>query len=484
MNKNLIKYIQKQKDKGVDEETIRNSLLANNWREKAINKALAQSEVKKEENPKKESNIPDKRTTTESSTNEVENVEKKQKPSSKNNKLFLIVTIIALAIVLLGGSTYAYFYFQTNPNKIIAEMITNISDIKSLTYDNTVTLKISDEFLQKSDLDFNLSKNTEVSLSVAGKTNLIDPEAPAADFNIGLAGLEELNTSGFGLSLKIVDKELYFKISGIEELLKQFNYDSLLDYVDEWITVKGEAVEDLGINYDKQIEERVWEYADRTKIKDIIGQEDLFTIQKSYSGEQIKNEDVYHFDFAINEEAIINIYSSYLQSVTGELPDDERINDMKEQLDQIEFKNGEIWIAKSDKLPRKINLDIEISEDNEYAATVSYQAKYSDFNKDTEIEKPSNPVGIDEIMAAFQNTMLYENNYDYIPQYCEDDVIYPDSDNDGLNDCEEFYVYMSDEDNPDSDGDGYTDGEEVTNGYNPIGEGLIFTDPGLGKAAR
>jgi len=48
-----------------------------------------------------------------------------------------------------------------------------------------------------------------------------------------------------------------------------------------------------------------------------------------------------------------------------------------------------------------------------------------------------------------------------------------DSDNDGLTDMEEKYLYKTDPNNSDSDGDGYNDGEEVSGGYNPLGEGKL-----------
>jgi hypothetical protein len=48
-----------------------------------------------------------------------------------------------------------------------------------------------------------------------------------------------------------------------------------------------------------------------------------------------------------------------------------------------------------------------------------------------------------------------------------------DSDNDGLSDKNEINLYQTDPNNPDTDSDGYLDGEEVNNGYNPLGDGLL-----------
>lgn len=53
----------------------------------------------------------------------------------------------------------------------------------------------------------------------------------------------------------------------------------------------------------------------------------------------------------------------------------------------------------------------------------------------------------------------------------------PDTDGDGLSDREEFRVFGTDPLKADTDSDGYADGEEVKNGYNPKGEGKLFTVP-------
>lgn len=53
----------------------------------------------------------------------------------------------------------------------------------------------------------------------------------------------------------------------------------------------------------------------------------------------------------------------------------------------------------------------------------------------------------------------------------------PDSDNDSLLDGEEVKTYQTDPLNPDTDGDTFLDGQEVKNGYNPKGEGKLFTVP-------
>ena len=52
-----------------------------------------------------------------------------------------------------------------------------------------------------------------------------------------------------------------------------------------------------------------------------------------------------------------------------------------------------------------------------------------------------------------------------------------DTDGDGLGDREEVEVYGTDPRKTDTDGDGFLDGQEVSGGYNPNGEGKLFTVP-------
>lgn len=53
-----------------------------------------------------------------------------------------------------------------------------------------------------------------------------------------------------------------------------------------------------------------------------------------------------------------------------------------------------------------------------------------------------------------------------------------DTDNDGLSDQDEIFLYRTDPKNPDTDGDGYFDGEEIRHGYSPLrtGERLAMVD--------
>lgn len=60
-------------------------------------------------------------------------------------------------------------------------------------------------------------------------------------------------------------------------------------------------------------------------------------------------------------------------------------------------------------------------------------------------------------------------------QIAGSDITLVDTDEDGLTDAEEFNLYLTKPDKPDTDADGFIDGVEVTNGFNPIGDGKLLT---------
>jgi Bacterial TSP3 repeat len=74
----------------------------------------------------------------------------------------------------------------------------------------------------------------------------------------------------------------------------------------------------------------------------------------------------------------------------------------------------------------------------------------------------------DNLMSLFESLSLGITNEDL-----NKIATYNDYDDDGLTDSDELNFYNTNPYNADSDGDGFSDGEEVQNGYNPLGEGLL-----------
>ena len=125
-----------------------------------------------------------------------------------------------------------------------------------------------------------------------------------------------------------------------------------------------------------------------------------------------------------------------------------------------------------------------ISDDNSLSTIINGNIKYFIKSIDAyDIVKPNNIKSIDNFQDIFTSSTMDIDEYNGPLLTPDDPGFYDnhtidkiDSDSDGLSDMLES-IYGTDINNPDTDGDGYTDGEEVDNGYNPLGEGLISLPP-------
>lgn len=127
-----------------------------------------------------------------------------------------------------------------------------------------------------------------------------------------------------------------------------------------------------------------------------------------------------------------------------------------------------------------------------------YFAYNTFFKKNTEVEIESNLIVVEDEMEEEDNwpelidpnlIIPEEEEVELEPVIEEEELTDPlwlerinqiklgfiDTDGDGLSDVSEEYI-GTDLKNPDTDSDGYNDLEEILNGYNPLGEGILSDD--------
>jgi hypothetical protein len=129
---------------------------------------------------------------------------------------------------------------------------------------------------------------------------------------------------------------------------------------------------------------------------------------------------------------------------------------------------GEIWIDKDTMYPYLINMTAVLNDSEVGYATLELELVFDSFNETLNLSSPSDALDIMEMYIEDDSGDLFSP------------VDTVDSDGDGLTDSLEIY-HQTNLSNPDSDGDGYTDYEEVMNMYNPNGPGQMDSDQdGLG----
>lgn len=149
-------------------------------------------------------------------------------------------------------------------------------------------------------------------------------------------------------------------------------------------------------------------------------------------------------------------------------------------------------------VPRALGPDILNNKTNPSVNNVNEEKNTNDVANNNEIKDENIDTIVDNVISNNINSTTEENDSaidllknldsdndgmsDYDEKYIYlTDSNNPDTDGDGLSDYEEAFVFGTYPLNPDSDGDGYLDGQEITAGYNPLGEGKInsslFLDP-------
>lgn len=74
------------------------------------------------------------------------------KPKMSRKKLFILSGAVAAAIVLVGGSAFAYYhYVYQNPARVLGDAVSNLMESKTMAFDGTLTTGASSD---KTKLDF------------------------------------------------------------------------------------------------------------------------------------------------------------------------------------------------------------------------------------------------------------------------------------------------------------------------------------------
>ena len=163
VDQQIVDYIKRQLDHGVEKEKVRNFLISNGWQASVIEEAFNFIE----------SNNPNPNVTATAMNNVVNNYDKETDnipeektedvTEKKPKKIILIIVIILGVILLLAGSAFAYLYFSKSP---ILDKLLNKNNVQ----ENTENVKQEDTQ--------NSSENNVNEPTVDENNNATDEENP------------------------------------------------------------------------------------------------------------------------------------------------------------------------------------------------------------------------------------------------------------------------------------------------------------------
>lgn len=169
----------------------------------------------------------------------------------------------------------------------------------------------------------------------------------------------------------------------------------------------------------------------------------------------------------VNSEAVVGFGKLMFNLRDGGEPTGDDLAKIEASGEFWKNSRANLWIDQGNSELRRVIIQL-VSGDQ-------LDAEFENINSDVEILLPSEELSLpdaEEVGAARPVAESLSTDNSPVSSAAEFPIA-GDSDGDGLTDDLETF-YGSNALNPDTDGDGYLDGEEVSSGYNPVGDGDLF----------
>lgn len=382
-------------------------------------------------------------------------------PKAKTNKKVLIFLLVLF--LLVGTVAYGAYYkiYQANPDRIFLAAVENFINNQSGTIRSNIDVSITpnkDNLPPAAEI---VSVPDEIKASLRLNTNFAKADGfeksdTLLSFNFDSAGEIvpglNLDTLQPEVNFRVVGpNDLFVKINGLETLT-MFNLNRLND---QWLHANLELTSSF-------LESGIYSLGGNGENSQLIAKaleiykKNSFLVLKNMGTEIVNNEKAWHFSMALDKDILAQYVLSLDEAAQEEGLESKvhSIDEVKKEFANVEF-NGEIYISKSTNQFAKLVTNINVNhEDGRLVTTIS--GEYLNANKPINIVTPDDYISVEEA-AGF----LMSPSSDSYPTDLDAASF------EGI-DSSDLDLY-----NIDSDGDGYSDGEELDNGYNPYGEGLL-----------
>lgn len=416
IDQQLSDYIKQQLQQGVGKDEIKNTLLAQGWQEKNIDKALNLSGQ-----PEQSASYNMPETTFPKSDISPAKVSKKP--------IALIISII-LGVAIIGGGVFGYFYYFQSPERIIQKMVGKMVEVKSLEYTGQIVIEID-----TSDLS---------TFSLLGNDNLLQPKKPSQPkqtdkFSINFSGASDwhdlnnlkamfkfdINTDilsqGFGLEIRTIENITYLILSDVPDL----GFFDLSFLENQWVKVDPEAIKkQFGL---EKLEEQLREVQKEQKlspeqieqIKEAVARAKIFKIIEKLPSEKINGINTHHYKFTIDKNGLIELFTEINKIIQNKSLTEKELQELNKSLEAIEMPAGEIWIGKKDLLLYKIflNLNIKETEETKSDGRITASVQFKNYNKAVQIDIPAPVKALEEIIGELFGGLFGEWVQSFEPSF-------------------------------------------------------------------
>jgi hypothetical protein len=325
-------------------------------------------------------------------------------PQKKKRKGILIGAIIAAALVILGGgAALAYTLWYQNPEKVVYDSIINAVKAKTVSGNGVFAVKNDD---------------MEVTITFDGQS-----EAAKGLLNVQASIKSEDITLNAGGSGMMVDDTLYFKLTGLDEVVAQLEktIGTAPAYVDDivkklndtWISVKPSDYEDVSKELSTQ-QQCTTDTIDRLSTDDGMKNEvvDLYKEHKVLVvGDKIGSKDgSLGYTVELDPKAAVELvrglgdtkFGKALSGCNDGIDFGEIADDMADSLDDADTTRDdnaatvEIWVSRFGH-----EITSVVIRGEEYDTTVNLTLNPV-FNKDVTVEAPADATSLKDLIADLE----------------------------------------------------------------------------------
>ena len=401
-----------------------------------------------------------------------------QTSKTHQSNLVLKIVIIVLGVLILGTGAFAGVYFTTKKSytDVVKNSFEAMKNLQSWSHSLTAQAKIS----QSSDImavlqgdNEKLNLGLDIKAHIIKKTKDVDFSAEVNLWNIDKED-ETISTE-----FKKIDKSIFVKIPNLQNIpyIGMFLTGVMdFDLEGKWFIIDTKDKEELGNNpidgiINKANESFVKFEEETDKNEDIIMEAqqmffefdvfDVLEVEKDKTDAGVK---IYKYKFSLNKENAL----SYVRAVNELFDEDKKVEEVKflKIMDALQSLEISLEIDRKTYYIYQAEIILSASDEGKFNLQLQLGNEMSNFNMVQAIPIPENKITFKEIMTMIERKKMNEK----LETLSTMENLLKDSDEDGLTDYDEKYIYFSDINNEDSDGDSFLDGEEVKNGFDPMGE--------------
>ncbi|MDP9249150.1 MAG: hypothetical protein M3M85_01400 [bacterium] len=412
-------YVQGELGRGASKESIRENLLKNGWAAEDVEQvfmATSPSFVPPVVSPVHPAPV----------QANVSGIE--VKPQGRHKKTMMVVAV-ALILFFAAGGAYAYYsgFFLSLPI-LAAQSMAQARDAKTASYDITVSVDFSelkDSGLGLGDMFGAGFTSKQFGITVKGQYDVSDPD------NFKNSLVVSFLTGSFvpEFELRILEDTLYGKLSKMPAL----GFFTMLSSIEnKWFSVEyktddGQMANNPAtaiVGIDTSTMNRLTD-DQKERIYEMAREASFIKIVKKLPPETVTGESAYHFTFILDREGISDYLQLLKEYVNSVGIDDSALSvfdptSFDKQLDSLRDFTGEIWIGRSDKLPRKLSMNFGIQSDETESGMIKIKtvSVFDNWNEPVTIEVPTESVPFEQLLSEMMSGALdsFEDDTSSIPE--------------------------------------------------------------------